>query len=222
MTTGQIIQELAPGLITTLELTLAIFVGVLVLASLLALARTSQNGLVRMLSLVYVEVFRGIPALAILYLVFFGLIGFSKSLALPAFWGAVVGLALSEAAYTCEVYRGALQSVGFGQWDAAASVGLSRWKSYRYVIVPQAIIPAVAPTFNMIVYVIKGTALASLIAVNELTLSANGLIVVNGEPLNTYLVLLGFYVVITIPVGYLGRLTERQVGGALGASARLQ
>lgn len=170
----------------------------------------------------YVDVFRSVPTLALIYLVFFALPGISRSIALPAFWSAVLAICIAESAYCAEVYSSAIRSVRPGQWEASASIGLSRRQTLWRVVLPQAVIPGVAPTINMIIFTIKDTALASLITVDELTLHADSLASQNFQPLKTYMVLLGFYVVITVPAGYLGRLAERKLGGGLGAAARFR
>lgn len=218
---GSIAGSLAPGVVITLELTAAATVFVLVVSVLLALGRNSIRRPIVTFSRSYVDIFRSVPLLAMVYLIFFGLAGISRTLSLSAFWAATVAITISEGAYTAEIYSSAIRTIRRGQWDAAESIGLTRTQTLWRVILPQAIIPAVAPTVNMMIWVIKDTSLASLITVNELTLHADELININAEPFKTYLVLLGFYVVVTVPLGYLGRFAERRLGSALGAAARL-
>jgi His/Glu/Gln/Arg/opine family amino acid ABC transporter permease subunit len=219
---GSIINSLAPGAVTTLELTAISCVIVFVLSVLFAIGTNSRVRAVGVVSRRYVDVFRSVPLLAILYLLFFGLPSVSPALQLSALWCSVIGIAISEAAFTAEIYAGAIRSVSRSQWDAAASIGLSRRQIYWRVVLPQAAIPAAAPTINMLIWVIKDTSVASLITVNELTLRASSLINVNAKPLPTYLVLLGFYVVVTVPLGYIGRFVERGLGARLGGGAVLQ
>lgn len=206
------------GMPTTLEMMAISVVAVIVLATVLAVGRVSGGRLVKILVAGYVELFRGVPQLALLFLIFFGLPAATRALSFPAFWCAVAALVLSEAAYTSEIYRSALESVSHGQWEAAASLGMGRLKAFRYVIIPQAVIPAIPPTLNMSTYIMKGTALASMITVNEMFLHASTLVSLYAQPLTTYLALMVAYVIITVPLGYaarvLGSLTSRRLAGA--------
>lgn len=222
MVPAAIFGTLLPGLPVTLELTAISTVLMLAMAAALAIGRNSMRRSIVRFTRSYVDIFRSIPTLALLYLVFFGLGGVARTLILPAFWAAVLALTLSQAAFSAEVFTSAIRSVGPGQWDAAASIGMTRRQTYGRVVLPQAVVPAIAPTVNGLIWVIKTTALASLITVNELTLRADTLINVNAEPFKTYIALLAFYVAITVPLGYLGRYSERRVGSALGAGARLR
>jgi polar amino acid transport system permease protein len=212
---------LLPGIGLTATLTLVSFLIVVPLAVLLALGRESHFAAVRWFCRAYVDLFRSVPLLAMILLVFFGLPTISPALRFSGFWSAVIAIAITEGAYAAEVYRAALGSVGRAQRDAAASIGLTRTQSYIRVILPQAVVPAIAPTVNTAIWVIKDTTLASLIAVNELTLRASSLININAKPLATYSWLLLFYVVVTIPLGYLGRFAEKLVGARLDAGSRL-
>jgi His/Glu/Gln/Arg/opine family amino acid ABC transporter permease subunit len=213
---------LIPGAPLTLKITAVSAVAVIGVAIVMALARESRLVAVRGAARVYVDVFRSVPLLAMILLVFFGLPVLSPTLRFSGFWCAVIAIGITEGAYTAEVYRAALASVGRPQRDAAASIGLSRTRSYLDVVLPQAVMPAVAPTVNAVIWIIKDTTLASLIAVNEMTLRATSLININAKPLSTYAFLLLLYVVVTIPLGYLGRFAERHLGARLDAGSRLR
>ena len=123
----------------------------------------------RLLSIAYTDLFRGVPTVLVVYLLAFGI----PSLALPgvpngaAFWG-VVGLVLSYSAYVAEVYRAGIESVHPSQSAAARSLGLSRWKTLRFVVLPQAIRRVVPPLLNDFIGLQKDTALiAFVVAVPE-------------------------------------------------------
>jgi len=123
----------------------------------------------RVLAIVYTDLFRGVPTVLIVYLLGFGI----PSLGLPgvpnsaAFWG-VVGLILSYSAYVAEVYRAGIESVHPSQAAAARSLGLSRWKSLRFVIIPQAVRRVIPPLLNDFIGLQKDTALvASVVAIPE-------------------------------------------------------
>ena len=118
----------------------------------------------RILAIVYTDLFRGVPTVLVVYLLAFGI----PSLGLPgvpsgaAFWG-VVGLILSYSAYVAEVYRAGIESVHPSQAAAARSLGLSRWKSLRFVIIPQAVRRVIPPLLNDFIGLQKDTALLSIV-----------------------------------------------------------
>lgn len=140
---------------------------ILVLALLLAIMRSLPGPIffpLRAMAIVYADVFRGIPTILVVYLLGFGV----PALALPgvptdpAFWG-VVALVLSYSAYVSEVYRAGIETVHPSQVAAARSLGLTRWQSLRFVVIPQAIRRVVPPLLNDFVALQKDTALIAFI-----------------------------------------------------------
>ncbi len=142
---------------------------ILAFALLLAVMRTLPGPVffpIRMLSIIYTDLFRGIPTILVVYLLGFGI----PSLALPGvpssatFW-AVVALILSYSAYVAEVYRSGIESVHPSQAAAARSLGLSRWQTLRFVVIPQAVRRIVPPLLNDFVGLQKDTALVAFVVV---------------------------------------------------------
>ncbi len=121
----------------------------------------------RWLALVYVEFFRGIPLLLLLFVLYFGLANYG--LQLPAVWTAILGFGLNYAAYEAEIYRSAILSVPTGQWEAARALGMTEALAFRRIILPQALRTALGPMTNDFVAMFKDTSLVSVIAVRELT-----------------------------------------------------
>lgn len=115
---------------------------------------------------VYLELFRVVPVLVWLYLFFFGLPIFF-GVDIPAFWCAVLVLALWGASEVGEVVRGGLNSLARGQQEAGLALGLSRWQLYRHVLLPQALQRLTPPTINIYTRIIKTSSLAVLIGVVE-------------------------------------------------------
>ena len=115
---------------------------------------------------VYLELFRAIPVLVWLYLVFFGLPIFF-ALSIPSFWCAVLVLGLWGASEVGEVVRGALRSLPRGQREAGLSIGLAGWQLFGYVLLPQALKRMTPPTINIYTRIIKTSSLAVLIGVVE-------------------------------------------------------
>lgn len=115
----------------------------------------------------YVQIFQGTPLLMQLFLVYFGLalLGMDTS----PLVSAAICLTLYASAYLTEIWRGCVNAIHKGQWEASTSLALSYTQQMRYVILPQALRVAIAPTVGFLVQIIKGTALASVIGFVELT-----------------------------------------------------
>jgi len=160
---------------------------------------------VRLLATIYTDVFRGVPAIIVIYLIGFGfpLAGvepFSSHLTgnVALFWLTVFALVLVYGAYVAEVYRAGLESIHWSQVAAARSLGFSQWQTLRYVVIPQAVRRILPPLLNDFVALQKDTALASVIAMPE--------ILTNAELLKSHYFNLSpvtgaamFFLVITIP-----------------------
>jgi len=167
MLNANYIEPLTNGILVTLQVTvLAGALGTAV-AILSGLAGLSPVGPVRWLNRIYVEVFRGTSAIIQLFWAFFALplLGITIS---PLEAGVYV-LGLNMGAYGSEVVRGAVKAVPRGQYEAATSLSLSAFQRMRYVIFPQAI-PAMLPPYgNLLIEMLKGTALVSLITLSDIT-----------------------------------------------------
>ncbi|SOD87638.1 amino acid ABC transporter permease [Streptomyces sp. Ag109_G2-15] len=166
------------GLWLTLWLTAVVMVLGFALGTLLAAFRLSANPVLRAVSWGYVWLFRSIPILVQLLLWFnIGalypqILGVKTVNLLSPVAVAVVGLTLHEAAYAAEVVRGGILSVDRGQIEAAQALGLSRWRRWRRIVLPQAMRSIVPPAGNMLIGALKGTSIVSVIAVNDLLFSA--------------------------------------------------
>ncbi len=157
---------LLKGAIYTIVLSLGgMFFGML-LGFALALMRLSQLKILSWTSRVYVSFFRGTPLLVQLFVIYYGLPQLGIQLdPLPA---ALVGFSLNMAAYVCEILRAAIGSIDRGQWEAAASIGMTRAQTLRRAILPQAARTALPPLGNSFISLVKDTALAATIQVPEL------------------------------------------------------
>jgi polar amino acid transport system permease protein len=141
-----------------------------------AYARMSRNRILSGLSYAYVYFFRGTPLLAQAFLVYYGLGSFRPQLEAIGLWGffrdawycAIFAFSLNTAAYQAEILRGAIESVSKGQWEGAASLGLSKLQTLWKVILPQALIVALRPYGNEIILMIKGSAIVAIITVYDL------------------------------------------------------
>lgn len=178
------------------------------------LARTSRLWVVRFLSGVYVEFFRGTSALVLMFWLFFALPLLGWQLA--GLWAGTLALGLSYGAYGSEVVRGALQSVPAAQREAAVALSFSPWQRLRKVILPQAVPEMMPPFNNLLVELLKGTALASLLSIGELTFEAKLARLSTGESAQVYGIILVMYFVIAFVVTRVMRLLERRAKGAVG------
>ena len=151
-----------------------------------------------------------------LFWVFYGLpvVLQSVSISLPIdpFWGAVITLALSDSAFTAEIFRSGIQAVPRGQTEAAQTIGLTRAQAMRYVILPQAIRRILPPLANQFIYIVKMSAFASVIGMSELTRRANELVVTEYRPLEIYSLLILEYLVLVLIISAAVRWLERKMG----------
>ncbi|WMD21335.1 ectoine/hydroxyectoine ABC transporter permease subunit EhuC [Achromobacter seleniivolatilans] len=207
------IAELVPPLLEGLAVTLEIMAGAVVLAVPLALAsgigRLSPLRPVRWLASIYVEVFRGTSALVQLFWFYFVLPLFGVQL--PAMLVGIVVLALNAGAYGAEVVRGAIRAVPPGQREAGVALNLTRAQIMRRIVVPQALPAMLPPAGNLLIELMKNTALVSLITITDLTFRGQ---LLRSETLRTteifaLMLLLYFAVALLITGGV--RLLERRV-----------
>jgi len=155
--------------ITCAQFVLAVLIAIAV-ALLAGLGKLSQNWLIRGTSVVYIEIFRGTSLLVQLYWIFFVLPLFG--ITLPKFVAGFVSVGLNVGSYGAELVRGAIQSVPKGQWEAAYALSMSPAKRMRRIILPQAIGIMLPPWGNLLIELLKGTALVSLISVADLMFQA--------------------------------------------------
>jgi polar amino acid transport system permease protein len=163
-----------PGLLEGAKLTIVIAllgsILAVVAAIVAALAKMYAPWPLRWLAISYIEIFRGTSALVQLFWLFFVLPHFGVSL--EPFAVAVIGLGLNVGAYGAEVVRGAVASVMRGQWEAATALNMSRVQALRRIILPQAFIAMIPPWGNLLIELLKSTALVSLITLTDLAFKA--------------------------------------------------
>ena len=198
-------------LISVIAAAISIVVGLIV-----ALPGQSSKRGWRIVNRVYVEFVRSIPLLPMLFWVFYGLPIVFKSMGLDVpinpFWGAIITLAISDSAFTAEIYRSGIQSIARGQKEAAQTIGLNYWQTMRYVILPQAIRRILPPLANQFIYIVKMSAFASVIGMQELTRRANELVVTEYRPLELYTFLILEYLVLVLIISAGVRWLERRMG----------
>jgi polar amino acid transport system permease protein len=169
-------DDLLDGFLVTCELVAISIVCGAALGALLARGRDSAFRPVRWLVAFYVALFRGTPLLAQLFLIYYGAGQFAAFWRETGLWWflrepfycAALTFTLNTAAYQAIIFRGAVEAVPRGQWEAAQALGLSRRVTFLKVILPQAAIIALRPFGNEIILMIKGSAVASVVTVYDL------------------------------------------------------
>lgn len=203
------LPQLAAGAAQTVAIS-ALGIGFATLGGVLyGVLATLGNRLLNVLLQVYLELFRAIPVLVWLYLVFFGLPIFF-GLSIPSFWCAVLVLGLWGASEVGEVVRGALGSLPRGQREAGLSIGLSGWQLYAHVLLPQALKRMTPPTINIYTRIIKTSSLAVLIGVVEVIKAGQQIIERTYESALIYGVLLLFFFFVCYPLSAASRVLERR------------
>jgi polar amino acid transport system permease protein len=197
----------------TLALSAIAFVGGAILGLALALMRTSESAWARGASTTFIQIFQGTPLLLQLFLVFFGapVLG----LDINPWVAAGVALILNSGAFLGEIWRGCIEAIPRGQWEAAQALSLRYFDRMRDVVLPQAFKIALAPTVGYLVQIIKGTSLAAIIGFVEVTRA--GQIVNNAtfQPLIVFSVVAAIYFVICWPLSLLAASMERKRARAL-------
>jgi polar amino acid transport system permease protein len=197
----------------TLALSAMAFIGGAIGGLLVALARTSESAVARGVATVFVQVFQGTPLLLQLFLVFFGapVLGWD----INPWIAAGVALVLNTSAFLGEIWRGCIQAIPRGQWEAAEALGLHYVHRMRDVVLPQASRIALAPTVGYLVQVIKGTSLAAIIGFTEVTRAGQIINNATFQPLVVFGAVAAIYFVLCWPLSLLAGRMERRQAAAL-------
>lgn len=206
----QWIPPLWPAARMTLLITATAYLIAVILGIVVALGKTSGNRWISGTFALYVEILRGVPVLAILFLLYFGLP--SAGIALDSFTAGVLGLAISNSAYLAEVFRSGLQALPRGQREAALAIGLPPIEVFRYILLPQAIRITLPPLLSTFIVLLKDSSLCALIAGNELMLLGRAMASEYFLPLHSFLLVGAVYFAIAWPLSILAAKVERRLG----------
>jgi len=201
------LPDLMRGAGVTLLLTVQGLCAGFVLGLLATLARTYGSKFWRGLAVGYIELFRGTPLLVQLFLIYYGLpgLGITLSRELSAF----LALGLNSGAYQAEYLRGSILAIGESQMMAGRSIGMSKWKTIWYVILPQALRLAIPAWSNEPVSLLKSTAVVFLIAVPELMAKAKSIAARTYDPIGSYLAVAIVYLTMVYLLDAILRWMER-------------
>jgi len=185
---------LIKGTITTVQLTVLGAILALIVSFIVGLARISTLRSIRVIAIIYLEFFRGSSALVQMFFIYFVLPMWG--IYFDALTAGVVACGLNVGAYGSEVVRGAILAVSKEQHEASKALNYSSFQKYKYVIIPQAI-PIMIPTFgNLLIELLKLTAVASLITISDLTFMAQIIRVQTALTLEPFLLILVIYFII--------------------------
>jgi polar amino acid transport system permease protein len=202
------LPEFLKGAAVTLELT-AVGLGLgFALGLILALMRAYGPKGLRMIAIGYIELFRGTPLLVQLFLVYYGLP--SLGLILSQNMSAYLALGLNSAAYQAEYLRGAIQSIGESQMTAGRAIGLTRWQTIRFVILPQALRLVIPAWSNEPISLLKTSAVVFLIAVQDLMARGKRAATITYDPIGSYLAVAVVYLVIVFAMNAVLKWIERK------------
>lgn len=211
-TTWDILRNLLLAARWTILLSLVSFVGGGIVGAVVLFLRTAKAAWMRRIAQGYIELFQGTPLLMQLFIAFFGLGLFGIDV--PAWLAAGTALVLWTAAFLAEIWRGTVEAVPKGQWEASASLGMGYLQQMRWVILPQALRIAIPPTVGFSVQVVKGTALTSIIGFVEL--SKAGTVVTNAtfQPFTVYGMVALIYFALCWPLSKSSQILERRLHAA--------
>jgi polar amino acid transport system permease protein len=214
---GLWLSVLNQGLSNTLIATIGGIALTIVLSLVAGLALLSPYRWVRVISRIYVEGLRGTSEVVQLFWIFFALpvlVGFEF---IPI-WGGVAVLGLNHGAYGAEIVRGAVQSVPRAQIEGALALSLSPAQRMRRVVLPQAVAEMIPPFNNLFIQLLKSTSILSFVFIHELTRQAKDVRVPNFNPwvIQIYLLLLVYYLIMSVAITAVMRMLERMAAVRLG------
>ncbi|OIJ13644.1 ectoine/hydroxyectoine ABC transporter permease subunit EhuC [Anaerobacillus alkalilacustris] len=203
------IKPLLSGASVTLQVMFYSTILAFILSFLFGFMKLSKSKIVRFFASVYIEFFRGTSLLIQLFWLYFALPVLGISLA--AMTAGVLALGLNYGAYGAEVVRSSILSVSKGQTEATIALNMTPFQRMRYVILPQALLLMV-PTFgNLLIELLKGTALVSLVTLSDLTFQAMALRTATMQTIEIFTMLLVFYFIIAYPITLGVRWFEKKI-----------
>ena len=193
----------------TVLLSLVAFVGGSVVGLVLAIARISRWRWLRAVTSFWIQLVQATPILMLLLLFYFGLNLFG--LRVDAWVAAAIAFTIGTSAFLAEIWRGSMETVPKGQWEASKALALDFKRTLALVIIPQAVRIALPPTVGYTVQVIKGTSLAALIGFNELAKAGLQMNTITFEPVAVFGTVSLIYFAMCFPLSMLARRLEKKL-----------
>ena len=203
------LEVLIPAAGMTVRIAAGAFVLAIVVGLVLALLQTFRVGLLTLVVRTYIEIVRGTPVLAQLFILYFGLT--QVGIRFTPIQAAIIGLGFNGGAYLAEVFRAGIESIHRGQMEAALTVGLTPMAAMRWVIIPQAMRVVVPPTTNYSIALLKDTAVVSAVAAPEIMFKARNLVMETYLSAQIYLLVALIYLVMSLILAWISRRLERRL-----------
>ena len=203
------IPFLVKGAVYTVQVSVLAIVFGLVLGWMLGLVAVSGVRWLRAIAWGYVQFIRGTPLLVQIFLIYFGLP--TLGINIPPYWSGVIALGLNSAGFQAEIVRAGIESIDRGQTEAARSIGMSRFQTLLFILVPQTIRRVIPPLTNELITLTKSSSLLSAIAVLELTHAGQAIIARTFAPFEIYAAVAVLYLVLIAVLSRGSALLERRV-----------
>ncbi|NOR23069.1 MAG: ABC transporter permease subunit [Desulforhopalus sp.] len=205
---GIVAGPLIEGLKITLQISIISLFFALVIGLLTAVFRLSNSFVARGLAVIYLETSRNTPLLIQIFFIYFVL---GPMLGLERMVAAILALSLFEGAYASEIFRSGIQSVARGQIEAASSLGLTTFATYRHIIIPQAIRTVLPPLTSQAISLVKDSALVSTIAIYDLTMQGQALIAESYLTFEIWFTVAAMYLSITLFLSVVVGIMEKRL-----------
>ncbi|MDR5906538.1 ABC transporter permease [Franzmannia qiaohouensis] len=206
------------GLVTTSQLVFLSLLAGLVLAVPLAIGRSSRHRWISLPIYLYTYVFRGTPLLIQLYIIYYGVVfvdGIQESIFWPllreAFYPALIAFTLNTAAYTTEIFRGAIKATSRGEIEAARAYGMSNALTMRRIVLPSAFRRALPAYGNEVIFMLHASAIASVVTLMDLTGAARFVYARFYAPFEAFLFVAAIYLCLTFAILYFFRFLEKRL-----------
>ena len=199
---------LLEGLKITLQISSISLVCALVIGLITALLRLSASFVGRAIAVFYLETSRNTPLLIQIFFIYFVL---GPALDLERMPAAILALSLFEGAYASEIFRSGIEAVPRGQLEAARSIGLSTFNTYRHIIIPQAIRTILPPLTSQAISLVKDSALVSTIAIYDLTMQAQALAAESYLTFEIWFTVAAMYLAVTLFLSIMIGIMEKRL-----------
>ena len=203
------IPFLLRGAVYTVQVSVLAIAFGLVLGGLFGLAAVSGVATLRAVTWGYVQFIRGTPLLVQIFLIYFGLPALGVNL--PAFWSGVIALGLNSGGFQAEIVRAGIESIDRGQTEAARSIGMSRFQTLIFILVPQTIRRVIPPLTNELITLVKSSSLLSAIAALELTHAGQLIIARTFAPFEIFAAVAVMYLIMVGVLSRASALLEKRV-----------
>jgi len=196
------------GLLLTMKISVSSVLVALIIGLIFGIMRTSHHATPRDLAGVYVNFVRNIPLIVVIFIIYYGV---GTILNITRYWAAVLALSFFEGAYIAEIIRAGIESIERGQWEAAFSLGFTKSQILEYIIMPQAIRRIIPPLTGQFISLVKDSSLASVIALQELTMRGRQVANMTLSSFESYITIAVLYFTLTTILSSLGRFFEKRL-----------